>query len=162
MCWSRNLADVVETVAMRRTLADFLRRAFASGNTTDEFYAAELIIGELLSNVVRYTPGTLCIEFSEAAGAVELIMHDAGRGVAWNPVLPLDRDAERGRGMYIVSALATSVNATNDVNGSRISVVLPLKAQPAAIPKPGCPLDRLFSDPSVCPRPRALASGRLR
>ena len=162
MCWTENLADVYGAVMMRRTLARFLRQAYPVGNDPESFYASELIIGELLSNVVRYTPGSLCIEVNDVNGRVELIMHDAGRGIEWNPVLPKDDDAERGRGMFIVSALAAGIRSWSDGNGSRVSVILPLIAQKTPFTRRACPLERAAADPSICSKPRAMLSAPMR
>jgi len=69
---------------------------------------AELIFGELVSNVVRHAPGPIEIELIERAERLLLAVRD--RGPNFHPVevaLPADPLAEGGRGLYLMCELGS-------------------------------------------------------
>jgi anti-sigma regulatory factor (Ser/Thr protein kinase) len=136
---------------LRREVVGYLR---THGGRDADYEATELILGELLSNVVRYTPGHVCIEVGWHDHHAQLTVHDAGRGFDWAPKLPVNPEDEGGRGSYIVCALALAVDVYSDTKGSRITVMVPI-AKPAEVPTShACPFLRTFVTPGVCDRPR--------
>ena len=150
MCWRRDITRARECSDLRGQVMTYLRK---HGSHDDDYGAAELVLGELLSNVVRYTPGHVCIEVGWSDHHAQLTVHDAGRGFDWAPQLPVDPESEAGRGSYIVAALALAVNVYSDTRGSRITVMVPI-AKPAKMrPNDACPLSRTFATPGVCDRP---------
>jgi anti-sigma regulatory factor (Ser/Thr protein kinase) len=157
MCWQRDLTRNSEASVLRREVTGHLRDHSSHDDDVD---GAELIVGELLSNAIRYTPGHVCIEVDWNAHHAVLTVHDAGRGFAWAPTLPTS-SCESGRGSYIVAQLALDVSVHADARGSRISVMLPI-AKPARVPKPtACPFMRSPAMTEVCERPRAQVAGAL-
>jgi anti-sigma regulatory factor (Ser/Thr protein kinase) len=160
MCFRRDIMRARDCTDLRREVVKYLR---THGSDHDDYAATELILGELLSNVVRYTPGHVCIEVGWHDHHVQLTVHDAGRGFEWAPHLPIDPESDSGRGSYIVAALALAVDVASDMKGSRITVMLPI-AKPAQVPESSaCPLSRTFATPGVCDRPRAeVARGLAR
>ena len=75
--------------------------------------AAEHVFGELLGNVVRFAPGPVEIELDWNNGAAPVLhVLDRGPGFTFTPKLPTDLLSERGRGLYIVWALAADFNVT--------------------------------------------------
>src|ERR1700678_2503095 len=98
MCWRRDITRAQECSDLRREVVAYLRE---HGSGDGDYAATELILGELLSNVVRYTPGHVCIEVGWQERHAQLTLHDAGRGFDWTPQLPVDPHSEGGRGSYI-------------------------------------------------------------
>ena len=92
---------------------------------------AELVYGELISNVVRHTPGTARVSFEVREGHVLLVVEDRappfvrggeGTGHGGSP----DEDAESGRGLFIVGSLCERIVMEPVPGGKRSSVQLPL------------------------------------
>ncbi len=69
---------------------------------------AELIFGELVSNVVRHAPGPIEIELIERAERLLLAVRDRGPNFCLSTIaLPDDPWAEGGRGLYLMSELGS-------------------------------------------------------
>jgi anti-sigma regulatory factor (Ser/Thr protein kinase) len=93
-------------------------------------YVAEMAFGELLSNVVRHTPGSTRVSFDVEGDHVVLHVADRGESLgALSHVLERagkpDGDAECGRGFFLIGALGGSVTITPSGDGKCISVALP-------------------------------------
>ncbi len=91
--------------------------------------AAELVYGELISNVVRHTPGPARVWFDAYPDRVVLNVEDAAPPFYANGALsgngaPPDATAEGGRGLYIVRALSEHVAIDPVPGGKRTSVTL--------------------------------------
>ena len=68
---------------------------------------AALVVSELVANAVEHAePSSVVVE--GRSGGVRIEVSDKGGGVADPVALPESRSAERGRGLMIVSALASS------------------------------------------------------
>jgi len=92
----------------------------------DDVSVAELVLGELLGNVVRYAPGPVEVWLDLSTRAPVLHVLDNGPGFEINPRLPADIMSERGRGLYIVTALVDEFTATRRTMGcgSHVRTVL--------------------------------------
>jgi anti-sigma regulatory factor (Ser/Thr protein kinase) len=91
--------------------------------------AAELVYGELISNVVRHTPGPARVWYDAFPDCVVLNVEDAAPPFYTNGALsghgsPPDASAEGGRGLYIVRALSENVAIEAVPGGKRTSVTL--------------------------------------
>lgn len=92
--------------------------------------AAELIVGELIANVVRHgaPPFGVCVDWNEEIP----VLYVSDRGRLPKPLIypAPDREAERGRGLLLVRALAQGevvVAPRNDErSGTRVAVPLPV------------------------------------
>ena len=92
-----------------------------------DLFAVELIAGELLSNVVRYTPGPFDakVDWDEDGHAV-LELRDEGECPPIDAVRKPDPTAESGRGLQIVRALGGRMRVERDDDrGCRMRVALP-------------------------------------
>ena len=91
-----------------------------------DFGAAELILGELIGNVARHTPGWAQIDVAREDGNAVLYVSDAGA-----PFTPPDEApdllAESGRGLFMVRALSGGVHIEHTGTGNRVRVVLPMQ-----------------------------------
>ncbi len=112
--WAFDVNDESVAHRARYSFVDALRDGGMRGNHLD---AAELVFGELLGNVVRYAPGPIEIVFDWSQNAPVLHVLDRGPGFAFAPKLPSDLLSERGRGLYIVWALAEDFNVTERYDG---------------------------------------------
>lgn len=114
---------------MRRALVDELHPVVEG-----DLAAAELIAGELLSNVARYTPGPFSAEVRWEGDRAVFVVHD--RGENWTaPALPEEApdDAQGGRGLRIVAALGGSIDIDRRPGeGCRVAVALPVRRRSRA------------------------------
>ncbi len=94
----------------------FVGRLDALGFTAAQAYAAELVFGELLGNVVRHAAGPVEVAFEEPGEPVLHVL-DGGPGFSVTPHLPTDLLAERGRGLYLVWSLTEDFNVTKRPGG---------------------------------------------
>ena len=121
--WNLALDDARAAVDARSHFVEFLR-----GIECDESFidSAELVFGELLGNVVRHAPGPVEISIDLSPGALVLHVIDSGPPLTTTEHrLPDDELSERGRGLFIVSRLASDVRVEHLVNcGNHISVTL--------------------------------------
>ena len=66
---------------------------------------AEMVFGELVSNTVRYAPGTVEVIVDWTSPDPVLHVLDNGSGFRHISILPPDLLSESGRGLFIISAL---------------------------------------------------------
>jgi len=110
LTWALDTQDADIARATRHAFIEALRRA---GMREKQVDAAEHVFGELLGNVVRFAPGPVEIELDWNNGAAPVLhVLDRGPGFTFTPKLPTDLLSERGRGLYIVWALAADFNVT--------------------------------------------------
>ncbi len=123
--WTFDSSDACVGRCARHELIQILE---GRGLSCEHRMAAELIFGELLSNVVRYAPGEIDVVLdSETDGAVLHVL-DRGAGFVVIPRLPTDMMSENGRGLFLISALAEEFNVTKRPGGgAHVRVVLPTR-----------------------------------
>lgn len=86
---------------------------------------AELVYGELISNVVRHAPGLVTVRVDWRAERPALCTVDRGSGYAKRSKLPDDPMSESGRGLFIVEALTTDfIVREAEGGGSDVCAVL--------------------------------------
>lgn len=122
--WSLVTADAREATRARIAVRAFLiERADAAKSDLD---AAELIVGELVANVIRHAPGAIGIHVCWKDQEAVLVVTDRGPGVPAVRCVP-DRGATSGRGLFLIQALARTVEIDAvPGHGSRIIVHLPV------------------------------------
>lgn len=126
MHWKFETDDAMRALAARASFVTFLT---ARCTPDSDILAAEVIYGELISNVVRHAPGPVTVNARiDPFGLVTLDVWDCGPGCALHPSLPLVKE-ECGRGLYIVWKLSKHVSSERGDNLSRISAVLPVCAR---------------------------------
>jgi len=105
------------------------------GLSDDALAAAELLFAELLGNVVRYAGGMTEVALDRSAAAPVLHVLDRGCGFRHMPRLPADVLSERGRGLYIVAALADDFTVSRRPDGgSHARAVLALEGTERLVP----------------------------
>jgi anti-sigma regulatory factor (Ser/Thr protein kinase) len=122
--WSLVTADAREATRARIAIRQFLvLQADAARSDLD---AAELIVGELVSNVIRHAPGAIGINVSWKGHEAVLVVSDRGPGVPAVRSVP-DGDATSGRGLFLIQALARGLEIDAvPGHGSRVIVHLPV------------------------------------
>ena len=106
--------DAARARDVRHDVSAALQR---QGFSADALGAAEVVFAELVGNVHRYAPGAVEIALDRSGGAPVLHVLDRGRGFRHLPKLPADVLSERGRGLYIVSALSEDFAVTRRPDG---------------------------------------------
>ncbi len=124
MRWQRENLGLKAASELRRELGDFLTEQCEPDE--EAHLSAQVIIGELLSNVARHAPGRLSVEIEWEDRRPVLVLNDAGPGFARDVKLP-PLTAETGRGLYIVAALAPRFKTDRlESGGMRYTVDLPM------------------------------------
>ncbi|MDQ2991489.1 MAG: serine/threonine-protein phosphatase, partial [Candidatus Eremiobacteraeota bacterium] len=96
-------------------------RTFGASYRTD----CEVIFSELMSNIMRYAPGTAEIILEQQGDEFVLHVLDKGPGFFFVPQLPSDLFSEVGRGLFLIANLARDFSvARRPGGGSHARVVL--------------------------------------
>jgi len=123
--WSFDTRSYSDARQMRN---EFISLLYACATTDSDFFAAEVIYGELVGNVRQHAPGRASIALSWNGLNPTLTVHDDEKMFTHPCDLPVDPMQENGRGLFIVKALAVSLTFKDIIgDGSKVSVVLPVK-----------------------------------
>lgn len=114
--------------AIRSALAVLLREI---GAPESEVFAAELVIGELLTNSYRYAPGDVRVTFDWEATRAQLVVCDQGDGFRLPATLP-DPQSERGRGLFIVQSLVDTLESSHRDGWSEVRAGLRVRKRALA------------------------------
>lgn len=124
--WTFDISDFKAASRLRLRVMEWLR---TEAGLKGDFYAAELILGELLGNVARHTPGAIVVEADLSGAAPMLTVSDNGPGFTHEAQPTLgDILREDGRGMYLISKMAKRMEVRCDGRGATVRVELPLSA----------------------------------
>jgi serine phosphatase RsbU (regulator of sigma subunit)/CHASE3 domain sensor protein len=123
--WTIDARDDQSVYRVKRAL---LWKLGGFAPTPDEFGAVESILGELLSNVARHTPGPAEVKLMRNAQRFLLEIDDLGPPFVLNGAAAPDLLAESGRGMFLIRAFADDVRVARTPSGNRVSVTLPMLA----------------------------------
>jgi serine phosphatase RsbU (regulator of sigma subunit)/anti-sigma regulatory factor (Ser/Thr protein kinase) len=75
----------------------------------------ELLVSELVTNAIRYAKGEILVRLILESGTVVCEVHDSSPALP--RVLQVDRDAENGRGLHVVSQLSSRWGARRTHSG---------------------------------------------
>ncbi len=151
VCWTLDARDVGAARGARKEAAAALR---AYTDSEETLGAAELVIGELLSNAARHARGHVCLELSRAEGHAQISVHDTAPVFSLDFSRPVDEYAESGRGLFIISELARRVSVVPlSGMGKRVCVTLELPVPPTEMLET-CERRWLRHQTGVCMRPR--------
>jgi PAS domain S-box-containing protein len=123
--WRFHASDAQAAHVARREIGTQIRLL---GGETEATYSSELIIGELLANTVEHAPGLVHLLIEWSGERPVLIVRDSGPGLtAGERALPEDIMDEGSRGLFLVHALAHSVDVVaSPTGGAELHVVLPM------------------------------------
>ena len=152
MCWTLDASDVQAARATRQAATATLR---ALTDCEETLGAAELVIGELLSNAARHTDGNVCLELGSQDGHAEISVYDSSTDFAMDLNRIPDDMAESGRGLFIISKLARrmSIHPFAGV-GKRVSVTLELPHDGRVVALQKCARQWLRHESGLCFAPR--------
>ncbi len=120
--WSFDVADTAAGQMARREFSETLN---AYGMTIEDAFAAEVVFGELIGNVVRYAFGPVQVVVDFSAPSPVLHVLDRGPGFRHIALLPSDIYSESGRGLFLISALTADFHVSRRPDGgSHARVVL--------------------------------------
>jgi anti-sigma regulatory factor (Ser/Thr protein kinase) len=152
MCWTLDASDVHAARAIRNEATAALRTLT---DCADAIGAAELVIGELLSNAARHTDGNVCLEIGRHDGHAEISVYDSSTRFPTEVRPQRDDMAENGRGLFIISRLARDMSVHPfDGIGKRVSVTLDLPCDELCSAFSPCGRPWLRHDSGVCLAPR--------
>jgi PAS domain S-box-containing protein len=121
--WSFDANDRHAAQAAREA---FVARLVTDGVNADDRVASEIIFGETIGNVARYTPGRIDLGLHRDGGALVFTALDRGPGFPWNASPPQDTWAESGRGLFLIQTLARAVHVEHLLGfGTYLAVTLP-------------------------------------
>lgn len=121
-------ATPARSARLRRAIAAYLARhaVDAEGVAT-----AELVVGELVSNVVRHAPGLMWASLTWTEEQPTLSVYDLAPGFAV-PDRPPDPLAEHGRGLAIVGTIVDRFEVhVRASGGAKVTARLPVRRPPA-------------------------------
>ena len=102
--------DTRDAQAARQTRSEFVKRVYCTYGDEVDATAAELVLGELIGNVVRYAPGVAEVRAEFDERGVTIAVKDNGTG--FEPAAS-GREfgllSESGRGLAIVATLAETM-----------------------------------------------------
>lgn len=98
--------DPIWDDAARRVRKEAVAELQAFHESEEALVDFEMIFSELLSNALRYAPGTIEVILERETGHSVLHVLDNGPGYFFMPKLPHDLFSEFGRGLFLVSHLA--------------------------------------------------------
>jgi len=124
--------DVREQGAAYRLRRALLWELAARSDAGSDLSAVELIIGELLSNVARHTPGDAEVTLDYQGGQAVLSVLDHGKAFDGSSVSAADPLAPSGRGLHLIRTLARSISFESNGKGNSVAVVLPVTLSDAA------------------------------
>jgi PAS domain S-box-containing protein len=87
----------------------FVARLAGEGVRREARLAAEIVFGEIVGNVARYTPGPVDLALRREGARLVLAALDRGPGFPWNAAPPRDAWAESGRGLFLIHTLGSGV-----------------------------------------------------
>ena len=152
MCWTLDASDVHAARATRKEATAALRTLT---DCVETIGAAELVIGELLSNAARHTDGKVCLEIGRHDGHAEISVYDSSTRFPTEVKPQPDDTAENGRGLYIISKIARRIAVQPfDGIGKRVSVTLDLPCDERCAGFAPCGRPWLRHDSGVCFAPR--------
>jgi DNA-binding NarL/FixJ family response regulator/anti-sigma regulatory factor (Ser/Thr protein kinase) len=123
MEWALDTRSADSVSALRREVVAYLGRHAEPGS---DLAGAEIVIAELLANAFQHAPGAVWVRTDWAHDRPRLEVHDLGPGFRLDPRLPQPL-GERGRGLFLVDAIAEDVRQATKKNGNKVTARLPVR-----------------------------------
>lgn len=117
MDWYADAAHPLASSELRREVRAYLDRHSDGSGSIDD---AELVASELIQNAALHARGDLWVSLRWNDVHPVLTVTDLGPGFELDPVLPEDPTAVGGRGLFIVSKLARSLEARSRASGGSV------------------------------------------
>ena len=128
MDWVVDTAETDKLRALRGDVVDYLRR---HAEDTAAISDCELVISELITNVARHASGPVWVAVEWPSTHPTVRVADVGPGFDLSVELPA-ADSVSGRGLFIVNAVVSKLEASRRASGGTIvSATLPVSRTPA-------------------------------
>ena len=101
--------DANDSRAAQAARVAFVARLVGEGLDLEARQAGEMVFGEVVGNVARYTPGHVDLGLWRTQGRLVLAVLDRGPGFRWDAAPPADAFAESGRGLFLIETLSRAV-----------------------------------------------------
>lgn len=101
--WSFDVEDADRAAVVRH---DYVARLREAGLNQADLSSAELVFGELTSNVYRHAPGQVEVILDVSGPLAVLHVLDSGEGFDFHPALPNNPIPEHGRGLLLIKKFA--------------------------------------------------------
>jgi anti-sigma regulatory factor (Ser/Thr protein kinase) len=120
--------DPANSYLAKQSRNEYLAILNACGSGGGDYFAAELVYRELMSNALRHAPGNVGVELRWSETYPVLSVDDGSALFCWTGELPSNASKERGRGLYLVKAFARELRiASSPGSGHKVSAVLPIE-----------------------------------
>lgn len=128
--WSFDARDSAETHRVRRAVVMQLEDVMPASHR----FNVEVIIGEVLSNIARHTPGPARIVTEQLRGTIALHIEDEGPPYELGDGGEPEMFSESGRGLVLMRSLSDGLRLSRTLNGNRLTILFrtPANAMPAA------------------------------
>ena len=110
VCWP--LEAEFSSVRLARSL---IRDPLKRWGLEDLIPVTELLVSELVTNAIKYAKGEILLRLVLESGSLACEVHDPSPALP--RVLQVDKDAENGRGLHVVSQLASRWGARRNHSG---------------------------------------------
>lgn len=123
--WFLDRSSVVTASRLRREVGSYLTRHGAADRA--DLQAAELAVSELLANAYEHGAGPIWATLDWTGELPVFSVHDLGPDFEIDTLAPPDRMSLRGRGLWLVSQVATELRiSAKRAGGKVVSVRLPV------------------------------------
>lgn len=123
--------DPLNKYTARQFCDRYLAILHACGDPAGDFFAAELIYRELISNALRHAPGTVHVELQWSESYPVLSVDDQWDLFLWSGGPPVNVLNQHGRGLYLVNFFARELRIKDSTGfGYKVSAVLPVERKP--------------------------------
>jgi len=116
--------DARDEHSSRRIKRAVLWHLGKDGPGLSDLSAAEIVVGELISNVARHTPGHAEMALEMQNGTATVQVCDRGDPFVLTRTVP-DLFSESGRGLILIRALARDVSIERTEGGNCVRAILP-------------------------------------
>jgi serine phosphatase RsbU (regulator of sigma subunit)/anti-sigma regulatory factor (Ser/Thr protein kinase) len=159
VCWTL----VPEFPAVRQARV-MIREPLSRWGLEDLVPVTELLVSELVTNAIKYANGDILLRLILEGGSLTCEVHDSSPALP--RVLQVDRDAENGRGLHVVSQLAARWGARRTHSGKVVwceqtvpesvleTLALTAVAAPGGAAGEVSPLDALAAETAAMAIPR--------